>query len=360
VRRPGLSAARFVPSPFEHGQRLYRSGDRVRWLADGTLQFLGRLDEQVKVRGFRVELGEVESVLQAHPGVREAVVLAREDGTGPRRLVAYVTLSDTQRELPSAQDSEAGHLSQWQALYDETYAAGADRAAATGSHAATGHDSGPGADFDIVGWHSSYTGQPLAPPVMAEWVQATVQRLQSLQPRRVLEVGCGTGLLLLRLAPACEAYVGTDFSAAALAGLAPKVAALPQVSLLRRSADQVQGLAPGSFDLVLLNSVVQYFPSVGYLVRRARCAGAADSPPAATWCWAICATSGCCRRCRRRGPVPGRRRDGAGRSGAARAAPGGAGARTVPGPGAVRRAQGPLRPGQRAVCWPSARSITTS
>jgi amino acid adenylation domain-containing protein len=96
LNRPELTAEKFIPDPFDTtpGARLYRTGDLVRYLPGGNIEFLGRIDHQVKIRGYRIELGEIESALSAHPALREAVVLAREDEPGDKRLVAYVVANE--------------------------------------------------------------------------------------------------------------------------------------------------------------------------------------------------------------------------------------------------------------------------
>ncbi len=256
LNRPELTAEKFIPDPYspEGGRRMYRTGDLGRYLAEGNLEFLGRADHQVKIRGFRIELGEVESLLGQHPQVREAVVVAREDQPGDRRLVGYVVM-ETEGE-GSASVEEEKKVKEWQGVFDDhLYGRFADPVDPT---------------FNIVGWESSFTGEPIPAQEMREWLQDTIASVQGcMRGGRLLEIGCGTGLLLFKLAGGCQEYWGTDFSPQALAYIERQLIRVgldaSHVKLLQREASDFEGLE--GFNGIILNSVAQYFPDMEYLVR---------------------------------------------------------------------------------------------
>ena len=136
LNRADLTAEKFVPHPFSEdpGARLYKTGDLVKYLPDGNVEYLGRLDHQVKIRGFRIELGEIENALMQHPGVHEAVVLAREDNPGDKRLTAYVAVDrialrdraavtdPLQHDRTAKSDAEPQQSTDWQAVLNVSYA----------------------------------------------------------------------------------------------------------------------------------------------------------------------------------------------------------------------------------------------
>lgn len=253
--RPELTVDRFVPDPFvpDSAARMYRTGDRARWMAGGTLEFLGRMDLQVKLRGQRVELGEIEAALAEHPAVQQAVAMVHQDDEGEQRLVGYIV--PKVREADGEGDD--GTREKWQTIFDETYAASEAKPAAE-------VESG----FNIAGWISSYDLRPIPADEMREWVESTCDQIRDLAPKRVLEIGCGTGLILFRIAPYCETYCGVDISAAGLCAIEadPAMRGLTGVTLRQAEAHELADLEPGSFDTIVLNSVVQYFPSVEYLL----------------------------------------------------------------------------------------------
>ena len=267
--KPELTAQRFIPHPFatEPGARLYRTGDLARHLADGGIALAGRVDHQVKVRGYRIELGEVEAALSRHPAVREAVVVTGQTRPGDLRLHAYVVPKEASSSPDQERQLSREQVEHWRAVYEHTYQQPltAANGASIGSASASASFGG-----ETVGWVSSHTGLPLGAGEMSEWLDGCVANIEALNPRRILDVGCGTGLLLARLAPSAEVYFATDVSANALAFLERRSAetqALSHVRYFQRSADQLDALGDGTgFDTVIFNSVIQYFPSRQYLL----------------------------------------------------------------------------------------------
>ncbi|MBW4434414.1 MAG: amino acid adenylation domain-containing protein [Pelatocladus maniniholoensis HA4357-MV3] len=260
--RPDLTAEKFIPNPFNEqpGTSLYKTGDLARYLPNGEIEYIGRIDHQVKIRGFRIELGEIEAVISQYSQVRETVVVAHKHSCEQQCLVAYLVLNPNHQgsneEMTKLQTEQ---ISQWQMVFDSEKD--------IFKQIDFAHDP----TFNISLWKSSYGGLPISEEEMHEWVDHTVERILALKPDRVLEIGCGNGLLLFQIAPFCSQYFGTDFSKAALhytqQVLAMPEHNLPQVRVLQRMADNFEGLLSEAFDTIIINSVVQYFPSVDYLLR---------------------------------------------------------------------------------------------
>jgi amino acid adenylation domain-containing protein len=252
--RPEETTRAFLQNPLHDDREdpVYRTGDIGRMLPDGCIQFLGRADNQVKIRGIRIEVSGIESLLYEIPSVKECAVVAHDDGNDEKRLVAYVV----PREDPHA--GNAMHVTQYRSIFESIYRRDSEVA-----------DAVPGVNLRV--WTNSYTGKPFSEDEIREAVEDTASRVLALEPRRVLDIGCGLGTLLFRIAHRCERYIGTEISGSALRHLQQEVAArLPtasNVEFLERAAHEMEGLEDEDLDAVILNDVAIYFPSIEYLAR---------------------------------------------------------------------------------------------
>ncbi|MBY8864505.1 non-ribosomal peptide synthetase [Streptomyces sennicomposti] len=243
-RDPQRTGERFVVNPHT-GERLYDTGDRGRYHPDGNIEFLGRADGQVKVNGYRIELGEIEHTLTGHRDVKQAIAV-----TEGNKLLAFVT---PHPEVIEQLDDEArAQVADWQQIFDSLRSETSEQTA---------------------GWTDSFTGQVIREQDMADWADITARRVLAHRPRRVLEIGCGAGLIATRLLPECVQYTGTDLSARTLKDLGQRLVqdgTADKAILLQREATDLEGVPRAYYDCVVINSVAQYFPSADYLLDTVR------------------------------------------------------------------------------------------
>ncbi len=259
LNQPALTQETFIANPFAsaennaHDDRLYKTGDLVRFTLNGDIHYLGRVDKQVKIRGYRIELSEIESVINRHANIKQSLVILEEDHRSDientdKYLIAYYV-----KEIKGTGSDPTDFVKNWQEIYDLTYR-GLDR---------------EDLKNNFVGWNSSYTGTPISKAQMCEWRDEIVTKLRQLVLKRVLEIGCGNGLILFNLIDECKYYRAFDFSASAVQHIQKWVrhfcfADKCEVSLSEAS-DIVFESLPKDYDTVILNSVAQYFPTLDYL-----------------------------------------------------------------------------------------------
>ncbi|KAJ4155409.1 hypothetical protein LMH87_000652 [Akanthomyces muscarius] len=238
--------------------RAYRTGDRVRYrVGECLLEFFGRMDFQFKIRGNRIEAGEVEAAILSHPSVRNAAVVLRVEEKQEPETVGFVVADHDE----TAHHEGAGNqVEGWQAFFETT----------TYTELETVSSSEIGKDFK--GWTSMYDGSEIDKAEMQEWLDDTIHTLVDGQALdHVLEIGTGSGMVLFNLSSGLQSYVGLEpsKSAAAFANNAikstPTLAGKAEVFVgTATDTDQLNDLHP---DLVLFNSVLQYFPATEYLAQ---------------------------------------------------------------------------------------------
>ena len=257
LNRPELTDEKFVTDPFasQPGGRMYKTGDIGRWLPDGNIEYLGRIDDQVKIRGYRIEPGEVEQVLQSQECVTQGVVLAKADKDGGKRLVGYYV---PERSAVKARESELQlqRVASWKELYEVEYGQ-------------TEKDENIDPEFNIIGWNDSFSGDPIPADQMKMWLDDIVSDVLIDKPARVLEIGCGTGLIYYQLAGKVEKYIGCDLSKSSINQIRDQIdkgqREYGETQLFTAPAHEVNLDKGEQVDTILLNSMVQYFPGEDYI-----------------------------------------------------------------------------------------------
>ena len=197
----------------------------------------------------------IENALRSHPGIHDLVVMVLGSDQDDQTFAACIVPNKDYLDVLAKKRPEVRRIDEWRAVFDQS-----QKGASLSK-----------AGLNIRGWTSSYTKKPIPDDEMLEWIDSTVSDVLSLHPSEILEIGCGTGLLLLRLAATSTRYVGVDFSSPAMKSLKGELDTLGEMSgsvtLLEGPADDFRDFDNCSFDTIIINSVLQYFPSLQYLIR---------------------------------------------------------------------------------------------
>jgi amino acid adenylation domain-containing protein len=248
--------------------RAYRTGDYVRYRPlDGQLEFFGRIDGQVKVQGNRVELGEIESIMKRDSAISDAIIITNEKEGGETRLVGFVTISeddiieDNENHNTAEIGDEAEHVAVWETLFNSDKYLGFEDIQETSI----------GRDF--TSWTSMYDGKLIDTNEMNEWLDDTIRDvLNGGEAGNVLEIGTGTGMMLFNLNKGLKSYVGLEPTEKAISFVHKASTIIPDLSskiyIQKGTATDIQKLKKlNSPNLVIINSVAQYFPSQDYLYK---------------------------------------------------------------------------------------------
>ncbi|OGT37143.1 MAG: hypothetical protein A3F11_08210 [Gammaproteobacteria bacterium RIFCSPHIGHO2_12_FULL_37_14] len=272
LAHPELTAEKFIQHPAFPGELLYKTGDLAYWLEDGNLRLCSRKDSQIKIRGHRIESKEVEYAILELGVAKNVALCLIGSSSGSDRLIAYIEPPESallSRENKN-NDQDVAAVSSWTEMYDQLYSL---------------ENREELASFTTGTWVSAYDHEKIPEAEMKEWQQAIIGRISQHGPGRVLEVGCGTGLILLGLQNTYTTYLGTDISSTAIDILNKKIQkfSVCHAQLVCAPAHELNHLAllhDKTFDTIIFNSVVQYFPCLDYLEN------------ALTWCVNKIADSG--------------------------------------------------------------------
>lgn len=219
--------------------RLYRTGDLGRYNENGEIEIVGRNDLQVKINGKRIELEEIEFHIKKNSRVKEAAVVCTKD----KKLYAFLAIDKKEMEKPNF----------WKDIFNSAYQ---DKVVKN-------------TFFDFSGWKSSYTGKQIPNKEMMEWLNNTSRRILELHPSNVLEIGCGTGLIMYKIISQIQSYIGIDLSEIAIEELKNNIKSNKKLKekakVFQGSAEHLEKFKGKKFDTIIINSVIMFFDSEEYL-----------------------------------------------------------------------------------------------